>query len=509
MIPYTQSREASGLFRFFPSDIFEQVVSKLSNVDIKNLRQTCTYLKDIAHPRIHRLFLSANLRDIEVFRAVADHEILRHDVTEIIYDDARLGHTDDMDIDSESEFEDDIGDITGVPEWYPDIYRDGLSFIAGYDSRHIHIQDAFKNPLTPAESFKVIHTLFQQQQETITTNRDADALEHGLSRFPNLRRLTITPAAHGLPGRPLYPTHTIRSLPQGLIYPLDRGWPVMGLYENEPEAIDWAIEERCRWRGYLLVTRILAQHLRNNPDSKVTDLVLDTNQLRTGISCRIFDGPENNERSDLITILSQPGFTRLDLSIHCGNQYLYGWCSFRSGHLRSVLAMAPDLQHISLFTNITIPENPQEAVEQHFLPLRSIFPVSDWHQLRHFGLSRFLVKKDDVIELLQALPPTIMSVELSFLLFLQGDYHALLQDMQRLLDWREKEVTKQPNITIRVDVDWEEVIGAVVRDLSREVVEFVYQDGENPFVEDEGFYWSVDIPKDIGMLVDVFGPDYK
>lgn len=60
-----------------------------------------------------------------------------------------------------------------------------------------------------------------------------------------------------------------------------------------------------------------------------------------------------------------------------------------------------------------------------------------------------------------------------------------------------------------MDVDWEEVISTVVRDLSREVVEFMYRRGENQFVEDEEFDWFVNILQGIGTLVDVFGPDYK
>lgn len=69
--------------------------------------------------------------------------------------------------------------------------------------------------------------------------------------------------------------------------------------------------------------------------------------------------------------------------------------------------------------------------------------------------------------------------------------------------------TEQLTITICVDVDWEEVISTVVRDLSREVVEFMYRRGENQFVEDEEFDWFVNILQGIGTLVDVFGPDYK
>jgi hypothetical protein len=37
-----------------------------------------------------RVFLSVNPLVIEVFRAVADHPVLRHQITDIIWDDARF-----------------------------------------------------------------------------------------------------------------------------------------------------------------------------------------------------------------------------------------------------------------------------------------------------------------------------------------------------------------------------------------------------------------------------------
>jgi hypothetical protein len=40
--------------------------------------------------RLDRVFLSVNLRNIEVFRAIADHEEFCHRVKEVIWDDAQL-----------------------------------------------------------------------------------------------------------------------------------------------------------------------------------------------------------------------------------------------------------------------------------------------------------------------------------------------------------------------------------------------------------------------------------
>ena len=217
-----------------------------------------------------------------------------------------------------------------------------------------------------------------------------------------------------------------------------------------------------------------------------------------------FEEAESSEKTDLVTILSQPGFTRLDLSLYCGNQHEYNWCSFGSGRLRNLLAKATDIQHISLFTNMAM--RTEDEVDETFFPLRSIFPISDWHRLQHFGLSRFYVQKDDVIELLRLLPQTLKSVELSFLLFFpdQGNYQTLLEDMRDKLGWGERRLVDQPKIVVRIDPWFEAVHGAILQDLSREVDSFVYHDGENPFEALEELDWLTNVTEGAGVLVDAF-----
>ena len=273
---------------------------------------------------------------------------------------------------------------------------------------------------------------------------------------------------------------------------------------DQLEEEDWNEKEKAQWRGYFLVSRTLAQHLRDNPRTKFAELIIDTNQLRTGISSRIFEEAESSEKTDLVTILSQPGFTRLDLSLYCGNQHEYNWCSFGSGRLRNLLAKATDIQHISLFTNMAM--RTEDEVDETFFSLRSIFPISDWHRLQHFGLSRFYVQKDDVVELLKLLPQTLKSVELSFLLFFpdQGNYQTLLEDMRDKLGWGERRLVDQPKIVVRIDAWFEPALGAILQDLSREVDSFVYHDGENPFEALEELDWLTNVTEGAGALVDAF-----
>ncbi|KAH6963608.1 hypothetical protein DER45DRAFT_553645 [Fusarium avenaceum] len=89
-----EGRGLSGFLGRLPAEVLNQVVYELHNIDLKKMCQTCIHFKDTTHLCVNRLFLSPNLRDIEVFRAVADHETFRLPVTELIYDDARFvpGH---------------------------------------------------------------------------------------------------------------------------------------------------------------------------------------------------------------------------------------------------------------------------------------------------------------------------------------------------------------------------------------------------------------------------------
>jgi hypothetical protein len=127
-----------------------------------------------------------------------------------------------------------------------------------------------------------------------------------------------------------------------------------------------------------------------------------------------------------------------------------------------------------------------------------------------------IVKKDNVINVLEILSPTLTSVELSYLIFMpdSGDYHSLVQDMRQKLGWRERDAESQPKIAVRVDVRFGSVHGAYMMDVSREVTSFMYQDGENPFDEDEGsvehpYVPQSDCPEGNGRLLDAFDPSFE
>ncbi|KAJ0347676.1 hypothetical protein KNSL1_006285 [Colletotrichum chrysophilum] len=306
--------------------------------------------------------------------------------------------------------------------------------------------------------------------------------------------------AHAMLFNPLYSTPAIRALPDGFVYPLPRGWPTP-LHGEEFDGWDWNekivktsplghptetyMEVKDKWRGFRHVVRVLAQ----STSTGVTELIFDGNLISTGLPCAIFNAPEFGveavEYENLVAVIKKPGFTTLKLNLMMDDQEYNGYGAFRNGRLKKALEAASDLRYFTLETdeedNPDDPWRAQSSTADHFIPLRSIFPIETWKNLSHFGLSRFLVKQKDLLDFLAALPQTLLSVELSFLWFLKdsGDYRELLFGIRDTLDWRRR--ATRPRLLIRDEGEFQALPGRAVW-LDDDLDEFLYGDGENPYV---------------------------
>jgi hypothetical protein len=83
----------------------------------------------------------------------------------------------------------------------------------------------------------------------------------------------------------------IRSILYDFIYPISCPWPAsesqIGFYRNLGS---WDNEkEKAQWRGLCLLLSTLAQH-----PHQIKEFVIHVNQLRTGLSCRMFDTTDQN-----------------------------------------------------------------------------------------------------------------------------------------------------------------------------------------------------------------------
>ena len=118
------------------------------------------------------------------------------------------------------------------------------------------------------------------------------------------------------------------------------------------------------------------------------------------------------------------------------------------------------------------------------VPLRNVFPIEKWPKLRHFKLSRFIVSQSDLVSFLSELPGTVLSVNLSFLVFVDNGniWRNFLSEMRRKI----RENCLWPNRRVNVTVGCDQNISLLGRAtwIDKEIDDFLYEDGENPFWDD-------------------------
>ncbi|CAD6440489.1 a29442a7-0189-467e-acc5-9ad5d1ee8f85 [Sclerotinia trifoliorum] len=263
-------------------ELLTAIVSCLPNPDLKSFRLTCKALGEEVPLHFDRVFLSANPRNIEVARAIADNEKFRKGVKEIIWDDALLAHdivrpNEAIHLPAESPRAED-----GSPTWFIQACKDNIKNLRNLkrDRKRPKIREF----LPFSESWSYYETLLEQQEEVLRSGADINALTYVLERFQSLRRITITLAAHGSLDRPLYETPMIKSFPKGFNYPIPCDWPSsgpFGLYILPP----WTAKKQ--WRGVCIITNILAGW----NDHHTSELIIDVGGLETGLNCRAFDEP--------------------------------------------------------------------------------------------------------------------------------------------------------------------------------------------------------------------------
>ncbi|KAJ5626175.1 hypothetical protein N7510_002484 [Penicillium lagena] len=511
-----------------PLELWGSISSHLSNRDIKSLRLVCKQFSNAASPHVQRVFLSANPLNIEVFRAIADHKMFRHRVTEIIWDDARFIRGPRRNIhpaEEEDELlsDEDENEIKNedkqCPKWFKNACMKNLVELRERNSHDVdrldHIARAEQIAAQPPlkKNWEYYQDLLRQQEDVLVAKSDEDTFLYGLKQFPALKRVTITPAAHGHLFAPLYPTPMIRALPKGFNYPIPRGWPITGEGRDPPLAYPWQELNEAhkeKYRGFRIVTRVLAKEEHN-----VSELILNANQLATGINCTILDDP-CAEYANLATVVKHPGLRRLDLALLVGgidNEEL-NWQSFRNRRLHQALSKAKDMEDIMLYTTVIRDPSDDSTAEggagslRHFIPLQSIFPIEKWSKLRHFELSRFLVAQSDVISLLSVLPETFRSVHLSFLKFLDncGSWYSFLAEIRKQICenilWPDRDMVSRPKVTIGVSAFHTRARRGVW--LEKEVHDYLYGEGEYPFYSDA----PRSVKMGLGTERDTFEPNH-
>lgn len=497
------SPDSPPLLPTLPPELIGNLVSLLDNRSIKSLRLTCRHFSAIKL-RISRVFLSANPLNIRVLRSIADHDVYRQGIVELIYDDARLYHSradqGDNALLRDASWVDFDRRMTTL-EWFQgerDLNLGDLEHRESTDEpnrpKDLRVYRQVHAELSLQESWAYYQELLRQQDDVIARGADVEAFRYALQQFPALQTVTVTPAAHGWLFTPLYETPMIRAFPYGFNYPIPRGWPVTRCGEDGERLAPWE-DSKTRWRGYCLLTKVLAQERQHH---RVSELRIDSHLLQSGLSCRLFE-QTSQEYLDFITCLQHPNMKKLHLSLYVD----FHWTAFRRNLLRNALAKTSQLEHFSLETGMDHTSYDPNDDDNHAWPpgLKAFLPVNCWTGLQHFRLWNVPVNSTDLISTLSQLP-ALQSLELGFLFLQPGTQHELLEKMRDTLRWHER--LTHPKIRFAVPIPFDLVQGRAIW-IDEEVEKFLYRGGENPF-EDIGYD---QVCYDVGVIKDAYDPEYK
>lgn len=519
---------STSRFCGLPPELRLLVLSFLPNADLKSLRLVSSAHVAVVKLRFDRVFLSANSTNIRVFREIANHELLRHDVVEIVWDDARFPPNSRL-----GWRQRDLSSSEGqtVPRWFERAHiKNMIDFNSRiiYDvafPRHVRRRAQFTSSFTLEDSWAYYKGLLDDQSRVVASDTDFEAFEYGLQCFPNLQRITVTPLAHGVLFAPIYETPMIRAFPYGFAYPIPRGWPCNDIFDNfRRYALPWdggdeqytfgfeqglgAEGYRELWRGYRAATRILA---RGN--YAIQELVMESRMLYTGISGPMFACP-NPDYEHFKKVLAQPSLRRLDLPLFIDGEESDAFPSLRSGLLRDALAGASGLESLSLFSSVEMAtagvatEIGDDGPVANFVPLASVVPIECWPRLHHFALSGFVVLQSDLVSFLETLPPSVRTVQLNLLMFLDGgNCRDLLIDMRDRLHWRHRPEAQRPVLTMICPHSTIVMARRIWANAS--VNRFLYEDGPNPFSVEEMQDPNEIAPGSFGFECDEFDPFHK
>ncbi|CAG7943086.1 unnamed protein product [Penicillium salamii] len=371
-----------------PYEIFLLIKSQISSQDRKSLSQTCKALENLLPVSFPRVFISTNPLDIKAFRGIADDPKLREQVTEIIWDESRFTATPDIFV---KEFS---GNFTIIRQRAEETENDD----------HAIWQKRKEAELTIRNCWGIYDTLSVQQNQTMKSGDDEAAFVYGLSRFPALKRVTITPAAHGTLFAPRYPTPTIRSLPFGFNYAVPRAWPQLKknlspIFQPPGRWSKSTEEYKEHWHGTRIVLRVLGQ-----VEHTVSELCFDLGGDKVGLNITMLDQP-CVEYDHFVSMLRNSRLSRLDLPLYVwdGKEE---WSNESSGHLYRALSEATDLIHFSVPTTYTMSYGDAEV------QLGNLLPIEKWPLLQHIGLKCFNVSESFISKYLESRPSTLRSVEI-------------------------------------------------------------------------------------------------
>lgn len=169
-----------------PLEVLEMITSNLDNADLKNLRLTST-LGFAIRLHIKRVYLSANPLNIKVLKAIADNDLYRNDVRELIWDDSYLRNANELVKPNpkkrQSKLAKGFDPTRRCPKWY---VRDSHNHLESsyYRGESPFLPKLGKQDMSWEESYTYYYDLAKQQRAVISSNADVKAFSYVLDHFP-------------------------------------------------------------------------------------------------------------------------------------------------------------------------------------------------------------------------------------------------------------------------------------------------------------------------------------
>ncbi|KZF18852.1 hypothetical protein L228DRAFT_242152 [Xylona heveae TC161] len=424
-----------------PLEIILAISFYLSTQDIKRLRLVARGLRYNPLLHINRVFISPSKRNLEVFKAIADHPIFRYQVKEIIWDDVRFDH---YLAEDESKPETNSQGDYDAAKSYSEFVKEcdkNLKYVTWYGLAATWLEQAervwpgvpTREYLSVEESFALYQKLYKEQEAIISSGEDAAAFRLGLKQFPALKRVTVTVDTYGRCYlNPKYHTPLIRSFPPGFNFPHPKPW-LDGKMLSGP----WE-KMRHHWHGYCTVVSELTRPSSSAADrpTAISEFRIEANfgeRSARGIGWPLFSGM-SRDYENLRTLCAMPSLQHLELSVNSGGWSKQAGNSLENGLFSKILAAAVNLKVLKF--GASVHDDDGDAVLQRLSILSALpDPASSWPHLQCLRLSGISARLDKFINFLSLLPGCLGLIEFHDVEVVGGWRQALTQ-MRDKLGWR-------------------------------------------------------------------------
>jgi hypothetical protein len=516
-----------------PAELLAVVCDELSRLDIKRLRLSNKYLATNVDLRIDRVYVSPNRSNLDSLRKILEHPRYRHQVFELVWDDAQLDEYLDLDsfraalLVDENFFQIGIEQLlkelseqspgdnmdSGAFE-HDDFFNENgkLTEVAkGVLLRHDtelsrDIIAKYATVMSIEENYDIYKELYHEEQAIMKRGLDAAALQNVLGACPNLQRIILTSEVwRPWNLQPLYQTPFHRSLPPGFRKP--SVWPWL---DYHPQSSPAQTTQRDRIMSTIITNQnnslpsefrgysIIISSLVSMPEPQISEFIIYSGHETAGIGHQLLATP-NADFQNTLTLAQKAPLKRLVLSFNSyGADHNAQTSYLHTTQLHDLLNAMPHLEHLDLSPNCHPRREPRSVTQGHFQ--LSHIPIALRFRLRTFTIRNAQVIYEDLLQLIKHLTSAQHITLDNLSIFSPSSVPATYLNLFREL-WTHYEYNAGPAMRPAFTVS--ELVQRSFRSrlVFEELSEYLHcedQWGEMPFVEGEG----ESIKSGVGWVVD-------